>query len=786
MVQLPNLFICPSDQTRQALLLQNCIATVLSDTRNTYKMGPRRDESDVDLEKLQEDMKVVERYNSLMNGLQYRIQRLYRNSEAADRYIWTREDFRKIKEAFRRFGYAPSADHLVAEYVGKGMQISHIQYFKRALKQRLGGEHVREIVESEDYEALIAGAPQDDGRGLADLLPEEEVHGEVHAHGSKTMFDVISGTSQPSSEVSEIIEVVATPTSTHGSSPSSTTAPAPATNSKRRGRPPKPRQTSTPTVEPSSDAHTPTTVPNTISGTSGGGTGTDSSSLTSGPNSSGTTTFAAAAASNLSIGSLPPSKTFLTEMAAHGLTEEDFRIDTSPSPSGALSSVDTPSNSSSYTQVRDGASDSTADGESPSKKRLLFAEPFGLAHSTVHTYQPRAQHAPPKSDFRRNAAEKPQQGTPQPQEMEWTPTPSTQSSNSPTVSTNAPSNAATIFQNLGMPPQLEANLGRGEDATSKALAWLMQRTSEITSAIQAIASQQKPAVTSGSSSTWGSPSAEREPPSSSSSAPGDANPSKAAQLDRPGYSSYPNYPKYPAHGGSTPSTAYENRPHQHASPANEPPTRSTSPSVSLANRGLQSQSLQQAHQPQRDTVNSMSNLNWLPESYNHQSSSPRMPNQPNVAAGVPPFASHMSSTNRWPPATTAAPHIPAHLMAPSLPQNSAPRSLLSQQPRASQGSSSASTNNVPAHLQHSPLPLHVLSSQSAPPNAAQIPSMAHLAQYPYHNPQHTGLFGMPSLASESRSQPSQQHGAPLQYPIASILDSSLVSNPYNRDQAPPR
>lgn len=238
--------------------MSECLEAVYNDTSSQYMIHGRRKNGRVELDGGMRagDKEVVDRYHELMDSTQYRIERLYRNSEAAARYVWKREDFIRFKEAFRRFGYAPTANRQIAEYVGKGMHPNHIQYFKRALKQRLGGNTIRELIESSGYDALVAAAPADDGRGLADFLPTEESNA---PSGTKVLFgSTVGGTffqSAPKNGSSASPDLVTTsyasPSANQGKSlPSDLTPALP----KKRGRPPKNRPPAPPRVDSSTSA----------------------------------------------------------------------------------------------------------------------------------------------------------------------------------------------------------------------------------------------------------------------------------------------------------------------------------------------------------------------------------------------------------------------------------------------------------------------------------------------------------------------------------------------------
>jgi hypothetical protein len=256
-------------QTRYNQLFQDILNTVQNDTQSRYKKTRRKKNGRIDLDTdyFDRDKAVVERYHDLLGSNKYRIERLYRNSEAAVRYVWTREDFIRFKEAFRRFGYAPTANRQIAEYVGKGMHPNHIQYFKRALKQRLGGSLIRDLIESRAYDELISAAPIDDGRGLADYLPSAEENSSVDA-GTKMLFgstvggsffkshapqtkeldhaNPATGNTSSSTQTSSVI-LASSSSSVSGLNASGSNLAAP---SKRgRGRPPKTRLPQVPVTE---------------------------------------------------------------------------------------------------------------------------------------------------------------------------------------------------------------------------------------------------------------------------------------------------------------------------------------------------------------------------------------------------------------------------------------------------------------------------------------------------------------------------------------------------------
>lgn len=221
---------------RYEQLLSECLGAIYSDTRSQYMNHGRRKNGRVELEGVGSagDQEVVARYHTLMESTRYRVERLYRNSEAAARYVWTRGDFVRFKEAFRRFGYAPTANRQIAEYVGKGMHPNHIQYFKRALKQRLGG-NIREIIESPGYDSLISAAPQDDGRELADFLPPEE---SAIPAGTKVLFgSTVGGTFFQSGAPSASSPSTLPPEPIQASK--DTLTPTQTQSQRKRGRPPK-------------------------------------------------------------------------------------------------------------------------------------------------------------------------------------------------------------------------------------------------------------------------------------------------------------------------------------------------------------------------------------------------------------------------------------------------------------------------------------------------------------------------------------------------------------------
>lgn len=783
------------DQTRQGLLLQNCIATVLADTRYTYKKTRFRDDGSIEdkdtAEALANDLKVVERYNTLMNGIQYQLQRLYRNSDSNTNYVWTREDLRRLKEAFLRFGYAPSANRHIADFIGKGMHTNHIQYFKRALRQRFGGAQLQEIINSHGYEALLTAAPEDDGRDLLDFLPDTVNREELVALGARNVFDASLDSSLLPSSSKFSFEGTNTDRSSQTSTASSTpshVALAPAPVPKRRGRPPKtrPAQPSAPSSESqSSDPKSQSSTSGPPSDSTNSSTAMDVIPQVSSPMVANLSSFHGSPAStNLNISSLPPSKSFLNEMAVHGLTEEDFRMDATPSPSGAAQSSDTGS-SSSYTQNRDAQSDSTLDGESPTKRRMLSSEPFGAAHTTSHMYQPRMdqnrnKNAPSNASDRHRSVG----SQVQPQEQmtsDWNgnqPQGSMASSSTHVQGQNSAMDTASVFQNMGMPPHLEASLGRGEDGTSQALAWLMQRTSEITSAIQAIASKQKPISSAPNQQVpnWGSQADFSSP---------NGQPMQVDSNANRGASSY-NY-------GRSPPTQSQST---HAKAAS--PRSGTATMQQLANSA--SPKTAESHLPSSPSTFSAPNRS-LPNSSSsntaqggangsgwQQSSS--MPANSNNAgsfhlptSGSSNQAASSATAPRWNGTATL------QNVAPSLPlqhQNSS-RAPLNQPTR----NSSPLPNASHPHMQYGSLPMnhphsHGLS-QPGTASMAQLQGIPSLGSYPFHNPQHGSNYGLPG-AIDSRSNSSR--GVPLQYPIASVLDPSISSsippNRYNHDQAPQR
>jgi len=95
----------------------------------------------------EQDTKILERYNEYMNSDEQRRLRSYRNDVM---HVWTEEEVRRFKEAFKMYSYGPTSNRKIAEYIGGDVHPNHVAYFKHQYNKKLKEKKKR--IEREEAE----------------------------------------------------------------------------------------------------------------------------------------------------------------------------------------------------------------------------------------------------------------------------------------------------------------------------------------------------------------------------------------------------------------------------------------------------------------------------------------------------------------------------------------------------------------------------------------------------------------------------------------------------------
>jgi len=78
------------------------------------------------------DAQVIASYNELMESEENKNLRSYRKEA---HHEWTEEQVKKFFEAFKIYGYGPTSNRKIAEYIGGGIHPNHVAYFKFLQRQ---------------------------------------------------------------------------------------------------------------------------------------------------------------------------------------------------------------------------------------------------------------------------------------------------------------------------------------------------------------------------------------------------------------------------------------------------------------------------------------------------------------------------------------------------------------------------------------------------------------------------------------------------------------------------
>lgn len=75
--------------------------------------------------------------------------------------------FLRFKIAFKQFGYSPTANRKIAEFIGPHFHPNHVGYFKQRLRRMHEKKKVEDIVESDAWTRMVASAPAQSDKGDA-------------------------------------------------------------------------------------------------------------------------------------------------------------------------------------------------------------------------------------------------------------------------------------------------------------------------------------------------------------------------------------------------------------------------------------------------------------------------------------------------------------------------------------------------------------------------------------------------------------------------------------------
>ncbi len=81
---------------------------------------------------------VMQRYEEWLNSPKQLKSRSYRMEGITDlANVWTEERIEKFKIAFKKYGYGPTSNRKIAEYIGEDIHPNHVAYYKHRYKKRL-------------------------------------------------------------------------------------------------------------------------------------------------------------------------------------------------------------------------------------------------------------------------------------------------------------------------------------------------------------------------------------------------------------------------------------------------------------------------------------------------------------------------------------------------------------------------------------------------------------------------------------------------------------------------
>ncbi|KAL6076184.1 hypothetical protein QOT17_003090 [Balamuthia mandrillaris] len=87
-------------------------------------------------ESVEKDAEVLRRYNEYMDSADQKKKRSYRN-DPQSRHVWTPEEIERFKVAFKKYGYGPTSNRKIANYIGGNVHPNHVSYFKHQYKRML-------------------------------------------------------------------------------------------------------------------------------------------------------------------------------------------------------------------------------------------------------------------------------------------------------------------------------------------------------------------------------------------------------------------------------------------------------------------------------------------------------------------------------------------------------------------------------------------------------------------------------------------------------------------------
>jgi len=112
------------------------VKEIEEDKLNKYKLTSRRKNGRVDSDwrDPKRDIEVIRRYNELIESPEFKLKRSYRN-DSKYKHVWTKQDIDKFKVAFRKYGYGPTSNKKIADYIGNGIHPNHVAYFKQRIRK---------------------------------------------------------------------------------------------------------------------------------------------------------------------------------------------------------------------------------------------------------------------------------------------------------------------------------------------------------------------------------------------------------------------------------------------------------------------------------------------------------------------------------------------------------------------------------------------------------------------------------------------------------------------------
>lgn len=769
-------------------LLQDCLNIIISDTQHLFKKSQRMRNGQPSQEEKNDarirNQEVVRRYHTLMENNRALMNNNNTDPENAGRYTWTKGDLAKFKEAFLRFGYGPSANARIAEYIGKGLSANHVQYFKRVLKKRFGVKRIKELIASSAYETLSYNAPDDDGRVLADFIAIAASREALEPSSSSIL-------GSPTLIASELATPRSTTTYPLISAPtippsSSTTAVAPP---KRRGRPPKQRTFPTPNISLGPFGSAP--IPPVSNPTEDVTEQSASLSMYVPPRTAGKTiraNFSETVVSPSTVtgtdsNSQSPSmstssqfsRTFISGsgVSTLGNQEEDFRaVNAHHSP---LQAVYPQGSSTSLHHSILNMQQSTPHQASQQQQtsNTLFQTSASSPVSTASTLSPSplattSQRDPSSgkrpsstiidSDSARkkkslNSIESSSPGWPQqnwqsgapPNSAPYNQNASTAMQGAPAMPsgvTNADVSTAGLLELL--PPHMTLERGQNSQDNAKTMAWIVHRMSELSSMVQQLTStgqNASAALSADPSPSWGSPS-DQSLASELSPSFSNRNAERAPYQSAKGHANIsgqsPAFHAVPAPIPPQPVSLLATMQNGNSGkPSSLPPSQAKNPTMF----GTQHQTASKATPPHVSYPNSHSSHSQLQQQLN---ASPLQSRDATPAAwGQAHDFHHAATMAQSPPSTSSKSNSPQMQHSPSsstiasssspyaLPvQGKTPRQISQQQnsaaaPRWSAPQPPVPQNNVPMNLIHATMPQHTtsaphISQQTRNINSSQI------------------------------------------------------------------